>query len=108
MATSDSLLSLKLVQAALRLCLNTKLDVRQKAMDCQDECFKMYDVSVIVWCAQDDLWATLQDDKVHSEGLPETDVIAAAQIDAVEVRFERLLDLESLPRMPMPNKPFPK
>jgi len=84
------------------------LDVRQKAMDCQDEHFKMYDVSVIVWCAQDDLWATIQDDKVRSEGLLETNCIAAAQIHAVEVRLERLLDSESLPQLPMSGKPFPK
>ena len=68
-------------------------------MDCQDEHFKMYDVSVIAWCAEDDLWATIQDDKVHSEGLPESNFIAAAQIHDIEVRLERLLDSESLPQL---------
>lgn len=32
------------------------------------------------------MWATIQDDKVRSEGLLETNCIAAAQIHAVEAR----------------------
>lgn len=48
------------------LCLNSKLDVRQKMMD--------------------DLWADVYDEKLHPHGLPLTNFIAAAQIHDIEAR----------------------